>query len=143
MWDDKRLETLSTCIKKKLWYKKKQYRRIQHISDLCNGTLVCHHIRNLDIFYTHWKIFKTCCNNSKILFTYNMSPNLFFQVLFLETAVSKYVIFNLAFQNLQLLFVLFAFVTHYAIIRIAILKLKIILFVISLSFVIYFWNFNL
>ena len=72
-----------------------------------------------------------------------MSPNLFFQVLFLETAVSKYVIFNLAFQNLQLLFVLFAFVTHYAIIRIAILKLKIILFVISLSFVIYFWNFNL
>jgi len=67
-----------------------------------------------------------------------MSPNLFFQVLFLETAVSKYVIFNLAFQNLQLLFVLFAFVTHYAIIRIAILKLKIILFVISLSFVIYF-----
>jgi len=67
-----------------------------------------------------------------------MSPNLFFQLLFLETAVSKYVIFNLDFQNLQLLFVLFAFVTHYAIIRIAILKLKIILFVISQSFVIYF-----
>jgi len=37
-----------------------------------------------------------------------------------------------------MLFVLFAFVTHCTIFRIAVLKLKIILFVIILSFVIYF-----
>jgi len=44
-----------------------------------------------------------------------MSPNLFFfQLLFLENAVSKYVIFYLAFQNLQLCYLYYLHLLHTA-----------------------------
>ena len=65
-----------------------------------------------------------------------MSFQLFFQLFFIAAAVSKYVIFNIVFQNLQMcFFLIFAFVTHCAIFRIAVLKLKIIFIIISLSFI--------